>query len=124
MYKRQPWELIAWLHASRAGSPDIARPSHEWVGKVRQGLDASSRDDSSAPALLDQFTAGNGLRASVPASDEAVTFLARVALGSPAVCLLRSLRRYAKEPSPDLASASASIAPVSYTHLDVYKRQA
>ena len=44
-----PWELFAWLDASRAGSPDIARPSQEWVGKVRQGLDASSRDDSSAP---------------------------------------------------------------------------
>jgi Helicase conserved C-terminal domain len=105
-----PWELIAWLDKSSLGTPDISRPRHEWVGKVREGLDAGSRDDSNAPSLLDQFTVGNGVRASVPASDEAVTFLARVALGSPAVCLLRSLRRYAKEPSPDLASASASIA--------------
>lgn len=105
-----PWELVAWLDTSRAEHSEVHPPQDDWISKVRQGLDAGSRDDSTAASLLDQFTADHAERITAPANDASVTFLARVALGSPSVCLLRSLRRYARVPSSDLASTAASVA--------------
>lgn len=95
-----PWEVIAALDTDQPG----------WVDAVGNGLRAGSHRDGNAADLLHRFAAGAEDLATAPASAATIAFLARVALGSPAVCLLRALHRHAAMPQRDLAGMAANIA--------------
>lgn len=94
------WEVIAYLDAGQPG----------WIKAVRDGFVAASREDGTAADRLKDFVAGSeGLADALPTED-VIAFLARVALGSPAVCLLRALRRHGDLPPADLAWMAAHVA--------------
>ncbi|MTH59992.1 DEAD/DEAH box helicase [Paracoccus litorisediminis] len=96
------WEALARLDVSEPG----------WVSAIRDGLrEGSAREETGAAAVcLDAFIASDPELSEAAASTTTIRFLARVALGSPATCLLRALDRHADLPAPQRAFMAAQVA--------------
>ncbi|ANT61821.1 hypothetical protein AYJ57_15245 [Salipiger sp. CCB-MM3] len=99
---RVAWEVLARLDRCEPG----------WARAIREGLRAGSSREATgaAAACLDAFVAGSPELPEAAASSATIRFLARVALGSPATCLLRALNRYADLPAPQRAFMAAQVA--------------
>ncbi|WP_245511957.1 DEAD/DEAH box helicase family protein [Rhizobium ruizarguesonis] len=97
-----PWQVLAHLDAGEK----------RWIEEVRKGLKAGSANSekSAAERCLQEFIAeSDGLRSGSP-SKVMIKFLARVALGSPATCLLRAFNRHVDAPATARAFMAAQVA--------------
>ena len=97
-----PWEVLPFLDADETG----------WFQEVRKGLKAgsSSSKKSAAVDCLNTFIADQPDLRQGPASKMTIRFLAKVALGSPGTCLLRSFNRHVDAPAAARAKMAAQIA--------------
>ncbi|WP_051371534.1 hypothetical protein [Mesorhizobium loti] len=87
------WELLALLDGCPPDSQRFEAVQKGFARQVRSKAD-SAVEESPLTELFSSFTQAQLPEDGGPLQPQSLQYLARVALGSPAICLLRSLRRY------------------------------
>ncbi|MDF3608383.1 hypothetical protein PE067_20895 [Paracoccus sp. DMF-8] len=100
--EESPWLLLA----------ELDRQEPDWLGSVRRGLKSGSAKDDGGAALrcYNDIVATECDLSSTPASPTAIRLLARIALGSPATCLLRAFERSINLQRYELGFMAAQVA--------------